>query len=99
MEKEGQAALPVCAREVLKCLVELLCSSTQTSERHRQKKEKFFFQVRNNMYFFHCVAMVTVVSISDFKFSKYTFFRFPVAVGISVVDCSSFSPSLSLGTL
>lgn len=102
MEKEvflsDQATLPVCAREVLKYLVGLLCSGTQTSEHQGQKKGFFFFHIRNNRFFFNCVAMITIVTMPDFKFSS-TFFRFPVSVETSNVDCVSLSPSFSLDTL
>lgn len=102
MEKEvflsDQAAFPVCAREVPKYLVVLLCSGTQTSEHYGQKTGFFFFQIRNNSFFFHRVAMITIVTIPDFKFSS-TFFRFPVSVETSNVDCISLSPSFSLDTL
>lgn len=102
MEKEvflsDQAALPVCAREVLKYLVGLLCSGTQTSEHQGQKKGFFFSISETTGFFFNCVAMITIVTMPDFKFSS-TFFRFPVSVETSNVDCVSLSPSFSLDTL
>lgn len=103
MEKEvflsDQATLPVCAREVLKYLVGLLCSGTQTSEHQGQKKGFFFFPYqKQQVFFFNCVAMITIVTMPDFKFSS-TFFRFPVSVETSNVDCVSLSPSFSLDTL